>query len=100
MLVGQLHPVAEQTYFTKEKEVTLRFNETIHEDWESLCAICTLCSTSQFVLYNLVLSIEWKEREDRLTQFTTLCKGKYILTIRLQRLGDLLSELTADLHGP
>ena len=46
MRIGQLHPVAEQTYFTKEKEVTLRFNETIHEDWESLCAICTLCSTS------------------------------------------------------
>ena len=42
MRIGQLHPVAEQTYFTEEKEVTLRFSYLMKQSCGLGIPVCYL----------------------------------------------------------
>ena len=64
MRIGQLHPVAEQTYFTKEKEVTLsylmkQFMRTGHP-----CVLFVLCVLRRN-LFSTIWYYPFNERKER-----------------------------------
>ena len=66
MRIGQLHPVAEQTYFTKEKEVTLRFSYLMKQFMGTVnpCVLFVLCVLRRN-LFSTIWYYPFNERKER-----------------------------------